>query len=242
VFLDTDTVALGRVVGDPATFEVSVVDTASGDEQLAGTIPRPEIDIEAPWLPRWSWESAGGELLVTMGGFDAPVSLRTLDLASGEATEIEVPPTRPDADREPGWTIHDRAGRLGLVVDLETMATRGGRSDAPAWWLYDFETGASGSVGLDPTSDAEHVRFAAISPDEATIAEVVVTHGDGTESVRLLAAPTSDVLAGSAEWNGIDLPDGALGAADMTDSVRALSWNDDPVHNDAGAVHVIVTG
>ena len=244
VFVDGDTVAFGRVVGEPATFEVTVVDLASGDERLSGTIPRTGVEADTAWLPRWPWESSDGQLLVTMGGFAEPVSLWTLDLESGEATEVEVPPTRPDADTEPSWTIHDRTGRLGLVVDLDTMMSRGGRSDSPAWWLYDFETGSSASVGLDvdPASDDDDVRFAAISPDEATIAVVVVTRGDGGETLQLLATATGDVLAGNAEWTGVELPEGAFGAADLTESLRALSWDGDLVYKDTGAVHVVVTG
>ncbi len=244
VFVDAETVAFGRIVGRPATFDVFAVDVTSGDERLVGTIPRTDVDVDEAWLPRWSWEPSAGELLVSMGGFETPVSLWTLDLDSGEATQVDVPPTRPDADREPGWMLHERTGRLGLVVDLTTMSSFGGRSDSPAWWLYDFEEGASGSVGVDvdPTSDAEYVRFATVSPDEATVAVVVVTRVDGGESVALLAAPTSDVLGGTADWTGIDLPEGAFGGADLTDSVRSLAWNEDLVYKSRGTVHIVATG
>lgn len=243
VFVDADTVAFGRVVGEPATFEVRVVDVSSGEERFAGMVPRNDDRAGFPF-PRGSWESSGGELLVAMGAFDQPVSLWTLDLASGEATQVDTPPTRPSEDREPNWRIHDRTGRLGLVVDLDTMGSFGGRSDSPAWWLYDFESGASGAVGLDidSASDDEYVRFAAVSPDEATIAVVVVTRGDGAETVEILAAPTADVLAGSADWAGIDLPEDALGGADLTDSVRSLSWTGYLLYKSSGAIYSIATG
>ncbi len=225
LFIDDSTVAFGRTVGDPVTTEVAAVDIGSGDEREIGTVPRQTED--GPWLPQWGWSTRGDDLLVSMAGGDRRVSLWTLDLATGEATELPTPPTVDDEQPVPRWLLHDRVGSTVLVADAERIFA--GRDDGGAWWIDDLDDGVD-AIELTASPGDGSVRHAVLSPDGATVAVHVVERGPGGEtSIQVLTAPTVDVLAGTVEWVGVDLPEDAFGAADLDQSVRALSWRD-PEH------------
>ncbi len=223
VFIDDSTVALGRTVGDPVTTVIVAVDVASGDEREIGTVPRQTAD--GPWLPQWGWSTSGSDLLVSMSGRDRLVTLWTLDLATGEATELPTPPILDAEQPVPRWLLHDRVGSIVLVADAERIFA--GRDDGGAWWIDDLDDASEAIELVVSPGDGGSVRHAALSPDGATVAVHVVNGQPGAGgSTRVLTAPTVDVFAGAAEWVGVDLPEDAFGAADLGQSVRALSWRD----------------
>lgn len=240
VFVDDDTVAFGRVGDGTRSFEVVTVDVDSGEERVVGSIPNPEPDES--WFPAAGWNVADGALLVSMldgAGFGEPVSLYSFDLDSGDATEIDSPPDPEEARRVPVWQLHDISDSTALVVSISDLFSFPGDIGYPAWWLVDrSDSAASVGIEVEPSSDTEYVRFAALSPDGATVAALAVDPSESSPP-RVATAPVTDVLSGSADWTALELPAEARGAADLGQSARALTWDESGglVLKSSGAVY-----
>lgn len=227
LFADDASVLVGRISGDPVSVELVEVDVGGGAERGLGQLPSASPDEVL--LPAWGWSTRDGALLVSVTEPDRSVSLWSVDLDDGTATRLPTPPTVDDAAPPPRWLLHDRVGSAALVVEADRVFAGSELGQRPAWWIVDVD-GATEPVAIDvqPESDGAGVQYATLSPDGATVAVHVVDRdpADGASGVRVMVAPTVDVLAGTATWSGVDLPEGAFGAADLGQSLRALSWRD----------------
>jgi hypothetical protein len=220
-FVDDTTVAVGRLVNEPRTFEVVTFDADSSDGRVVDTVGT--IPLAGPLTTT----VADGSLFAFVGSIQSASTFWEVDTRDGVVRELGLHAQSDDPDDEPDrarpWLPRDRSGDLSLAFDSEVQMA----VDGPGWWLID---GDRSRVPIDPTSaDGDAAQFAAMSPDGATVAAATVDRraGNGEASVRVFAASTADLLRGDPNWEGVDLVGAIEPVIDRSGIRTTLSWDAD---------------